>query len=99
MTARLDWSPMNYRNTEMKLAALVGYFNEDTINLNPVFQRGQVWPIDLGRKLIENMVMGRPIPAIFLYKEGSGSKYQYNILDAKQRLENVLLFTSNERPE
>lgn len=96
-----DWSPMNYRNTEIKLAALVSYFNEGTINLNPVFQRGQVWPIELRRKLIENMVMGRPIPAIFLYKDtqGSSSKYTYNILDGKQRLESLLLFIGSGRPE
>ena len=98
-TAR-DWSPMNYRNTEIKLAALIGYFNDDTINLNPVFQRGQVWNIELRRKLIENMIKGRPIPAIFLYKDAiKGSRYTYNILDGKQRLESILLFIGSSHPE
>ncbi len=35
------------------------------------------------------MVTGRPIPAIFLYKEPDGSKFTYNILDGKQRLESL----------
>jgi hypothetical protein len=90
---------MNYRNTEMKLAALISYFNDNTINLNPVFQRGQVWNIDLRRKLIENIIKGRPIPAIFLYKDARGSRYLYNILDGKQRLESLLLFIGGSHPE
>jgi hypothetical protein len=43
-------------------------------------------------------VAGRPIPAIFLYREASGAKYEYNILDGKQRLESLLLFVGNQRP-
>lgn len=90
---------MNYRNTEMKLDALVGYLNDNKINLNPVFQRGQVWPIGTRRKLVENMVQGRPIPAIFLYKEAAidSSRYSYNILDGKQRLESLILFIASQR--
>lgn len=92
---------MNYRNTEIKIDALVGYLNDDKINLNPVFQRGQVWQIGTRRKLIENVVLGRPIPAIFLYKEAESdsSRYSYNILDGKQRLESLILFVGGARPD
>ena len=86
---------MNYRNTEMKLDQIVAYLNEEKINLSPAFQRGHVWKIGTRRKLIENIVQGRPIPAIFLYKEASGSRYSYNILDGKQRLESIILFIAN----
>ena len=83
---------MDYRNSEMKLDQIISYFNEEKINLIPPFQRGHVWTLPTRRKLLKNMVQGRPIPAIFLYKEASGSKYSYNILDGKQRLESLLLF-------
>ena len=43
------------------------------------------------------MVSKKPIPAIFLYKEASGSKYSYNILDGKQRLESLILFIGSLR--
>ena len=76
-----DWAPMNYRNTEMKIDQLVNYFNEEKINLSPAFQRGHVWKLRTRRQLIANIVQGRPIPAIFLYKEASGARYSYNILD------------------
>ena len=90
---------MIYRNSEMKLDQLVSYLNEEKINLSPAFQRGHVWTVGYRRKLIKNMVQGKPIPAVFLYKEASGFKYLYNILDGKQRLESVILFIGNKRPD
>jgi len=83
---------MNYRNTEMKLDQLLTYLNQGKINLSPAFQRGHVWPVKTRSKLVANMILGRPIPAIFLYKEPSGSRYSYNILDGKQRIESLILF-------
>ena len=88
---------MDYRNTEMKLDSLVNYLNEEKINLSPVFQRGHVWSARTRRKLIANIVQRRPIPAIFLYKEASGARYSYNILDGKQRLESLILFIGGKR--
>jgi hypothetical protein len=90
---------MIYRNTEMKLDQIVAYFNDEKINLSPAFQRGHVWSVGTRRKLIANIVQGRPIPAIFLYKEASGSRYSYNILDGKQRLESLILFIGSKRPD
>lgn len=89
---------MNYRNLDMKLDQFITYVNDDKINLIPPFQRGHVWSLPTRRKLIENVVRGRPIPAIFLYREASGDKYEYNILDGKQRLESLILFIGNQRP-
>lgn len=88
---------MLYRNSELSRDQIVTYLNEEKINLSPVFQRGHVWPLTVRQKLVKNILLGKPIPAIFLYKEAAGSKYTYNILDGKQRLESIILFISNER--
>src|ERR1700733_10982331 len=90
---------MNYKNYEMKLDEMMGYFRDGKMNLIPPFQRGRVWNRPLRKKLLENIVGGKPIPAIFLYKDEQGSRYSYNILDGKQRLESVLLFIGNERSD
>lgn len=90
---------MHYTNSEMKIDQLIGYFNEKKISLIPPFQRGHVWKLSQRQKLLENIVRGRPVPAIFLYKEPDGSKFTYNILDGKQRLESLLLFIGNERAD
>jgi len=90
---------MDYINSEMKIDAFVSYINDAKINLSPAFQRGHVWTLKQRRKLLKNIVMGKPIPAIFLYKEASGSKYSYNILDGKQRLESLILFIGSKRDD
>src|SRR6266849_1291790 len=95
----LAWSHMLYQNTETKLDQLRTYFNERSINLIPIFQRGKVWPLKMRRELIKNIVRRRPIPAIFLYKDEAGSQYRYNILDGKQRLESILMFIGAERDD
>jgi len=88
---------MNYKNSEMKIDQLIGYLNEDKINLSPAFQRGHVWNLGFRRKLLKNILDRKPIPAIFLYKEASGAKYSYNILDGKQRIESIILYVTNTR--
>lgn len=77
---------MHYTQLDMKIDQFIAYVNDSKINLIPPFQRGRVWTPKMRRKLIENVVKGRPIPAIFLYRQASGDKYAYNILDGKQRL-------------
>jgi hypothetical protein len=90
---------MNYRNSEMKIDQMVGYLNEEKINLSPPFQRGHVWTLKVRKSLLKNIVLGKPIPAVFLYKEASGSRYSYNILDGKQRLESLILYIGNRRQD
>lgn len=90
---------MIYKNAELRLDQIVTYLNEEKINLSPVFQRGHVWPLKSRQQLLKNILLGKPIPAIFLYKEPAGSKYSYNILDGKQRLESIILFICNDRED
>ena len=89
---------MDYRPSEMKIDQFVAYLNEEKINFSPPFQRGHVWLPGVRKKLLKNVLQGKPIPAVFLYKEASGSKYSYNILDGKQRLESIILFIGNKNP-
>lgn len=90
---------MKYRNSEIKVDALVSYINDNKINLNPAFQRGHVWTVKQRQGLIKNVLLGRPIPAVFLYKEADGNRYSYNILDGKQRIESLILFIANGHPD
>jgi hypothetical protein len=68
-----EWGGMKYTNSDMKLDQFVAYLNEGKINLVPPFQRGHAWRLPLRRKLMENVVKGRPIPAIFLYRDAVGN--------------------------
>ncbi len=83
----------------MKLEVLVQYLANNTINLTPAFQRGRVWKLKNRQSLLKNILQNKPIPAVFLYKEASGSQYSYNILDGKQRLESILLFVGDQHKD
>jgi len=90
---------MKYLITQMKLEVLIQYLANNTINLTPAFQRGRVWKPKDRHSLLKNILQGKPIPAIFLYKEALGSAYAYNILDGKQRIESIMLFVGDQRPD
>ncbi len=83
---------MKFANSHMKIDQIIGYFNSKKMNLIPPFQRGTVWKLPMRQRLVQNMVNGRPIPAIFLYKDADGPQTNLNILDGKQRLESLILF-------
>jgi len=49
----------------------------------PSFQRGYVWNLTKASRLIESLLLGLPIPGIFLSKEG---KQKLMVIDGQQRL-------------
>jgi hypothetical protein len=91
---------MKYENKELTVDQLVGYLKDRKINLSPIFQRNRVWSLTARRALIKNILRHMPIPAIFIYKDDTQSeyRYEYSILDGKQRLESIMMFIgeSNE---
>lgn len=90
---------MQYQLYQLKLEQLVSYFKDGVIDLAPPFQRGRVWSSKLRQGLLKNILQGRPVPAIFIYKKAAGSKNYYVILDGKQRLESILLYIGEQRAD
>lgn len=63
------------------------------LNLNPSYQRGDVWPTSDAQKLIESVLRGIPLPSIILLNpEGDKRSKQYEVVDGKQRLTSLLRF-------
>lgn len=60
----------------------------------PEFQRDYVWKKPQASRLIESIIMGLPIPAIFLAKDGDEDKYY--VIDGQQRLTSIKNFYSGE---
>jgi hypothetical protein len=61
----------------------------------PGFQRNYVWDIKRASKLIESLVIGLPIPQIFLFEE---SKNQFLVIDGQQRLMSIYYFIKRRFP-
>jgi hypothetical protein len=60
------------------------------LNLNPTYQRGDVWSTPDSQRLIESIVKGIPLPSIIILKTEAGTSY--DIVDGKQRLTAILRF-------
>jgi uncharacterized protein with ParB-like and HNH nuclease domain len=61
----------------------------------PGFQRNYVWDIKRASKLIESLIIGLPIPQVFLYEE---SKNNYLVVDGQQRLLTIYFFSKKRFP-
>ncbi|GIM59918.1 GmrSD restriction endonuclease domain-containing protein [Capnocytophaga canimorsus] len=61
----------------------------------PGFQRNYVWDIKRASKLIESLLIGIPIPQIFLYEE---KKNSFLVIDGQQRLMTIYYFIKKRFP-
>lgn len=72
-------------------------FDKNQIDLNPWFQRGDVWSNDQRAKLVDSFLTCTPIPAVYLelYKKVNGFGH-YRVIDGKQRLTSLTQFIQNK---
>lgn len=68
-------------------------FAKKQINLEPGFQRKSVWTDRDRERLIQSIIQSYPLPSIFLYKRDSRGRLVYDVIDGKQRLETILMFS------
>lgn len=61
----------------------------------PSFQRDYVWKTPQASRLIESIVMGLPIPSIFMAKD-EDKEDNYYIIDGQQRLKSIEKFYNGE---
>ena len=61
----------------------------------PGFQRNYVWDIKRASKLIESLLIGIPIPQIFLYEQG---KNNFLVIDGQQRYFTIYFFKNKRFP-
>lgn len=61
----------------------------------PGFQRNYVWDIARASKLIESILLGLPIPQIFLYEE---NRNKFLVIDGQQRLMSIYYFVKQRFP-
>lgn len=62
----------------------------------PGFQRNYVWDIKRASKLIESLLIGIPIPQIFLYEQG---KNNFLVIDGQQRYFTIYFFKNKRFPK
>jgi uncharacterized protein with ParB-like and HNH nuclease domain len=61
----------------------------------PGFQRNYVWDIKRASKLIESIIIGIPVPQIFLYEE---ARNRFTVIDGQQRYMSIYYFMNKRFP-
>ena len=62
------------------------YKHDRRLELNPAFQRDSVWSVRERLLLIDSILKGYPLPAVFLCVRRDGRKVKYDVIDVKQRI-------------
>jgi len=70
-------------------------FIESRVVKIPGFQRNYVWDLVKASKLIESIIIGLPIPQVFLYES---SRNQFLVIDGQQRLMTIYYFIKQHFP-
>lgn len=61
--------------------------------IDPDFQRGNVWANKQGAELVESILMGIPIPVMYLFEMKDGKK---QVVDGRQRISAILDFLNDK---
>lgn len=61
----------------------------------PAFQRNYVWDRKRASRFIESLILGLPVPQIFLYQK---ERNQFSVIDGQQRLMTIYFFAKQRFP-
>ena len=73
---------------------LVDFIDSGVVTI-PGFQRNYVWDIKRASRLIESIIVGLPVPQIFLYEQGNN---KHLVIDGQQRLMSIYYFVKGRFP-
>lgn len=73
----------------MSIGELVSLYTEGEIDINPDFQRKYRWSNTQRTRLIESILIGVPLPSIFVYQTERGI---WEVVDGVQRLSTIFQF-------
>ncbi|HZI86838.1 MAG TPA: DUF262 domain-containing protein [Pyrinomonadaceae bacterium] len=84
---------IDYKADQKTVQEILNLYEKDHLNLEPGFQRSSVWALRDREKLIDSILRTYPLPSIFLYRRYDQGNLVYDVIDGKQRIESILMFT------
>lgn len=89
---------IRYESQTKTLQDVLNLYRDEHLNLEPAFQRASVWSERDRARLIDSILRGHPLPAVFFRRRTDDSGYViYDVIDGKQRIESVLMFCGEIR--
>jgi uncharacterized protein with ParB-like and HNH nuclease domain len=79
---------------DFNVLTLNSFVEAGTVKI-PGFQRNFVWDITRASKLIESLILGLPVPQLFLYEQ---ARNKFLVIDGQQRLMSIYYFIKKRFP-
>ena len=73
----------------MSIGEVMNLYKDNELDVHPEFQRFFRWDEEQKTKLIESILLGIPIPPIFVSQRMDGT---WDVIDGQQRLSTILQF-------
>jgi len=73
----------------MSIGEVISMYRDGELEIDPDFQRSFRWSITQQTRLIESILIGIPLPSIFVYQNKEG---KWEVVDGVQRLSTILRF-------
>ena len=79
---------------DFNIATIVSFIDLGAFEI-PGFQRNYVWNINRASRLIESLILGLPVPQIFLFER---DRDKFLVIDGQQRLMSIYYFVKERFP-
>lgn len=89
----VDLEKINYSNTNFTLEVFLSKHKKGELDLTPDYQRRFVWDQVEASRFIESLLIGMPVPQIFLFETAHG---KYEVIDGQQRLGTIISFVKGD---
>ena len=93
-TSPIDQFDIVSSPNDFNVITIVNFIKSGVVKI-PGFQRNFVWDIKRASKLVESILIGLPIPQLFLYEQ---ERNKFLVIDGQQRLMSIYYFVSERFP-
>ena len=91
---QIDEYDISASPNDFNVSTIYSFIRSGAVKI-PGFQRHFVWDIKRASKLIESLLLGLPVPQVFLYEEAKNS---FLVIDGQQRLMSIYYFIQQRFP-
>lgn len=91
---QIDEYDLTSSPNDFNISTIFNFIERGSVRI-PAFQRNYVWDIKRASRLIESIIIGLPVPQVFLYEQG---RNQFLVVDGQQRLMTVYYFVRGRFP-
>lgn len=94
VSSQIDEYELTSSPNDFNVSTIFSFIESGAVKI-PAFQRNYVWDLKRASRLIESLIIGLPVPQVFLYEEARNS---FLVVDGQQRLMTIYYFIKGRFP-